>query len=275
MKLALVESKILWEDKQGNYEKLAGVLEKLSTLGRLPELIALPEMSFTGFSMNTTLTAESAEENGRYATIERMKELALHYEVAIAFGWVKRLSKKADALSENHYTVVDKAANVLLDYAKIHPFSYSGEDKYFVGGDKVCTCTLEDFRLGAAICYDLRFPEVFQAMSDSAELILLPANWPEKRREHFTLLSKARAIENQCYIAAVNCRGEMGGLSYSGDTMLIDPYGNVVEPEKVISVSDNHVMLYSLANDLSRFRGEFPTIKDRKTELYINILRKS
>lgn len=266
MRLALMEMEIIWEDKQANYEKLVGVLDRLKHLNKLPQFIALPEMSFTGFSMNTQLTAEG--DNDSYPTIEFVKKLAMEYEIAIAFGWVKKLNK-----AENHYMIVNADGEIILDYAKIHPFSFSEEDKYFQGGDSVYTCRNNGFNIGAAICYDLRFPEVFQAVADDVELILLPANWPSKRREHFITLSYARAIENQCYFATINCRGDIGGLHYSGDSMLVAPAGERVAPLEEIEIDNSKIFIYDIDNNVADVREKFPTRKDRKNELYARILK--
>lgn len=269
MRLALMEMEIIWEDKQANYEKLVGVLNRLKHLDKLPQFIALPEMSFTGFSMNTKLTEEG--DNDSYPTIEFIKKLTMEYELAIAFGWVKKVDKVNKA--ENHYTIINSAGEVTLDYAKIHPFSYSEEDKYFQGGDMVYVCEDNGFNIGSAICYDLRFPEVFQAMSDKADMILLPANWPTKRREHFITLSYARAIENQCYFATINCRGDIGDIHYSGDSMLVAPTGERVAPLETIEADDSKIFIYEIDNDVDAVREKFPTRKDRKNELYVQFLK--
>lgn len=265
MELALIETNILWEDKQGNYEKLAGVLEELNALGRLPLLVALPEMSFTGFTMNTDCSAETDVPFGGYPTVERMKELAAKYDVAIAFGWVKKPSVISDGSgsAENHYTIVSPLRQMMFDYVKIHPFCYSGEDRYFKGGDDVCTCRYGGFNIGAAICYDLRFAETFYAMPD-AELIFVPANWPEKRREHFVILCRARAIENQCYIAAINCHGNIGGVDYAGDSMLVSPNGDVVLPKDTLHIGADKILIYDIENNVRNIREGFPVLGDRK-----------
>lgn len=264
MRIAIIESNIIWEDKKANLSKLESILEDLNSQDNKADIILLPEMSFTGFSMNTKLTAESGE-------IVSISELAAKFQTAIAFGYVKALG---EGVSENHYAIINKAGEMIHDYAKIHPFSYSDENKYFVGGNTVSVSKFMDFNIGTAICYDLRFPEVFQAMSDTADMIIVPANWPEKRRDHFMTLAKARAIENQCFIAAVNCRGEIGGLTYSGDSMLIAPDGAIVNPEQSMEIANDRLYIYEVENNVSAVRDAFPMKKDRKNELYIQILKK-
>lgn len=262
MRIALFQTHIIWEDKEANFAKLEAQLKAIHS--QQVDLILLPEMSFTGFSMNTSHTAEKSGE-----TIQRMQELARAYQIAIGFGWVKSCGEpdgcaEKQALAENHYTVVAKDGAVLSDYAKIHPFSYSGEDLKFKGGDKLTVFELCGVPFSGFICYDLRFPEIFQAVSKIAHVIMVPADWPAKRSEHWKALLRARAIENQVYILAVNCVGQIDTLYYSGDSCVINPDGQVMD-----MLSDKEgVLIYDLQDDAEQYRSQFPVKKDRREELY-------
>lgn len=161
------------------------------------QLALFPEMSFTGFSMNTSSTKEENMES-----IRLVQEWTQEYQMAIGCGWVKGSGDKC----ENHYTLINHGV-IIADYVKIHPFSYSGEDKYFTKRNKLSICNVDNFVVGLQICYDLRFPEVFQILSKKASLIIVPSNWPKIRREHWNCLLKARAIENQVYLSGINCVG--------------------------------------------------------------------
>lgn len=252
MKIGLFQTEIIWENKEKNIEKLGKKIEELNET----DLILLPEMSFTGFSMNVTNTQEENEE-----TIQCIKELCKKNNIAIGFGWVKKGEKKA----ENHYTVIDKRGEIISDYIKIHPFSYSGEDKFFEGGDKLSFFELEEITFSTFICYDLRFPEIFQIASKKADVIIVPANWPAKREEHWKVLLKARAIENQVYIIAVNCVGNIGEQYYSGYSCVINPNG-----EEFINIHDEEgIKCFDLYNDVDKYRDNFPVKKDRKEKLYM------
>jgi predicted amidohydrolase len=110
-------------------------------------------------------------------------------------------------------------------YAKIHPFSYSGEDKHYAGGTEFLTVEVEGVRLSIFVCYDLRFADEFWALAHDTDCYVVVANWPENRRDHWNVLLRARAIENQAYVAAVNRVGTVGRLRYVGDSALIDPFG--------------------------------------------------
>lgn len=254
MKLALAQMNLIWEDKQANLVRMETAVREAGV-----DFILFPEMSLTGFSMRTEITAEKDE-----ASLDKVKTLAEMYDTHIGFGWVKQ----TDGLCENHYSIVAPMGTCVLDYVKMHPFSYSGEDKYFQGGDHVSIGQVADFSVGAAICYDLRFPEVFRAMIPEAELIVVPANWPGRRSAHWKALLPARAIENQCYIAAVNCCGNMGGQYYAGDSCLYAADGTLVTPiVKRLSLSafdEEMLLLYEIQNDVQSVRAAFPVIQDRR-----------
>ncbi|MEQ8155575.1 MAG: nitrilase-related carbon-nitrogen hydrolase, partial [Clostridiaceae bacterium] len=116
--------------------------------------------------------------------------------------------------------------------------------------------------------YDLRFPEVFQAVSKNVSIIIVPANWPEKRREHWRCLLKARAIENQVYILGINCVEENNGLYYSGDSCVIDSSGNTL---KELSYKEG-LIIQDIEDNTDKIRREFPVKADRKTKFYKKIL---
>lgn len=264
MKIALGQLRLCWEDKEANLKKAETYLQLLKE--KETDLFLLPEMSLTGFSMHTDRTKESEKE-----TVRRIGKLAEKYRTAIGVGWVK----DAGELCENHYSVVTPEKEI-LDYAKLHPFRFAGETEYFQGGDALPICGYGGFRIGVQICYDLRFPEPFQILSGRTELIVVPANWPAARSEHWKSLLKARAIENMVYIAGVNCAGEAGGLFYSGDSRVYAPDGTRLKCETFSlpgSCPEEQVQIYELVNDVDRYRECFPVKEDRREDLY-EILQK-
>lgn len=259
MKIVLAQLQLAWEDKQANLKKTETCLELLKN--ERPDLFLLPEMSLTGFSMNTGRTKESGKE-----TVSQIRRLAGAYDTVIGVGWVK----DAGTLCENHYSLVSPKRE-LMDYTKLHPFRFGGETEYFQGGDGLEFCEWSDFRIGVQICYDLRFPEPFQKLSERAELILVPANWPGRRREHWMCLLKARAIENQVYLAGVNCAGEMDGQFYSGDSGLYAPDGSLLTGKELklpYGCPEERLLIYEIENDVKHYRKAFPMKQDRREELY-------
>ena len=259
MKIGLGQIQICWEDREGSLRKVEQCMNLLQN--ERTDLFLLPEMSLTGFSMRTEYTKEQGE------TIGLARELADKYGMAVGIGWVKDAGERC----ENHYSLVSQEGT-LLDYAKLHPFRYGGETQMFQGGTEIPVCRFGDFRIGVQICYDLRFPEPFQILSRQADLILVPANWPASRREHWDCLLRARAIENQVYVAGVNCAGRMEKQYYSGDSGIYRPDGSFLPAGKKISIPDGcpeEVLLcYEMDCDVERYRCSFPTKEDRRENLY-------
>lgn len=258
MKISLCQMDIIWENKEVNRKQAEEYCKEASLQNA--DLLLFPEMSLTGFSMNIEKTKEDKEE-----TITVFKEIAIQYHIAVGIGWVKVHGKDK---AENHYTIISKEGEILSDYTKIHPFRFAKETDYFVSGEGLSFCKLNDFTIATLICYDLRFPEIFQAASKTADLIIVPANWPERRREHFRCLLKARAIENQVYICGINCFGEKGGLYYTGDSCVINPLGDVLQ-----ELTDRAGLItVVLENDVADYQKQFPMKMDRKTNLYKELL---
>lgn len=257
MKISLCQMDIIWESKEENQKKAEEFMRKASELGA--DMILFPEMSFTGFSMRIDHTGEQRQE-----TKLKMMELAGRYRISTGFGW----TALENGMGENHYTLLSDTGAELSDYVKLHPFSYAGEDRVFRAGEELALAEYRGRRLGTVICYDLRFPEVFQALSRKADIILVPANWPERRAEHWKLLLRARALENQVYILGINCAGEKDGIFYSGDSCVVNPAGELtagyIQGEQLLTVE--------IADDVERYRAEFPVKQDRRTEFYKKIL---
>ena len=257
MLVAICQYQIKWEDKDSNLKKVTNYIHKASEDGA--DIIFFPEMSLTGFSMNIMHTGESFFE-----TVKLMTQLAKENRIRIGIGWVKLNGNKG----ENHYTIIGKDGEVLSDYTKIHPFSFAEEDYFFVSGTKLDYFELCGMECSSFICYDLRFPEIFQAVSNKAKLIIVPANWPQKRAEHWKCLLRARAIENQVYIVGINCVGNVGEFVYSGDSCVVNPQGDVL-----CSLSDKEGLLYQIIeDDVQLYRNSFRIKADRKTDFYRSIL---
>lgn len=250
MKIQLCQTHIIWENKKENLNNAKKLISESKC-----DILFFPEMSFTGFSMNTDATGE----NNNF-TLDYMQNAALMSDKAIAFGWVCKNNEKA----ENHYTFIDNKGNILSDYIKIHPFSYSNEDKYFNKGSKINIFEYKGFKFSTFICYDLRFPEIFQKASLQADIITVAACWPQARREHWLTLLKARAIENVCYIAAVNCAGNIDNTQYSGDSCIISPDGKIID---ILSYKEGNIIC-NIENDVDKYRSSFPVKNDRREDLY-------
>ncbi|GAA2824605.1 carbon-nitrogen family hydrolase [Kitasatospora paracochleata] len=147
-------------------------------------------------------------------------------------------------------------------YRKIHRFGFdSGEAVAMGAGQEIVTAATDFATLGLATCYDLRFPELFRALLDGgAELLVVPAAWPARRREHWTLLARARAVEEQAYVLACNTAGTHGGVEQAGASIVVDPWGRVLgeagAEEQVLTVELDPA-------EVAKARAEFPVHRDR------------
>lgn len=288
--IALAELDISWEDKEKNREKCKRFIKAAAR--QCADIVIFPEMTLTGFSMNVN---KIAEEKGNSPTLEFFMEMSEKYRIAVAFGMAEY--KKTGEKKENNplikaenkcYLVSD--GKILMEYAKLHPFSYGEEADYYQGGDMLAVTEFHGVKLAPFICYDLRFPEIFQMVSVQADVILVIANWPKSREEHWNTLLKARAIENQCYIAGINRCGRDPQLIYPQATAVYDPYGKRIEekwkafPEKEkegfhiedrINLSDGNLYFAVIdKNTVKKYREEFPLKKGRREGLYQNMVIK-
>lgn len=256
MKIGLGQIDMGFEEKEAAMHLCSHLLAEANQ--KAVDLVVFPEMTLTGFTMNPQ---EFGEERAQSQTIAFFQEEARKNSVAICFG----LPVHENGVSTNHCIVVDENGTLLADYAKIHPFSYGAEAKHYIGGEEIQFCQIKGVSLTPFICYDLRFPEIFQIASEKSRIITVIANWPTSRREHWMTLLQARAIENQCFLIGVNRTGNGGGLSYNGDSMLISPSG------EIISHIEKDSGLFTAEIDLaavSSLRESFPLKADRKPALY-------
>ncbi len=149
----------------------------------------------------------------------------------------------------------------ILRYRKIHPFSFAGEHYHYEAGDKHVTVMVEGVRLSLFVCYDLRFGDEFWPLASDTDCYVVVANWPASRRSHWMTLVRARAIENQAYVVAVNRVGSGDGLDYSGDSAIIGPFG-----EEVVVGDDREAVLVGDVDPavVADTRARFPFLVDRR-----------
>lgn len=252
MRIAAIQSDITWESPAANYAALRPWIAAAAAAGA--RLVVLPEMFACGFSMATERVQEP--EHGPSATF-----LA---EQAAAHGlWICGSVPELPAGASKPYNTLILAgpAGQQHRYRKIHPFSFAREHEHYTAGTTHVTVDVEGLRCTLFVCYDLRFADEFWATAHSTDAYLVVANWPERRRLHWTTLLHARAIENQAYVVGVNRVGHGSGLDYSGDSRIIDPWG-----ETLASAAGAPTMLLAdLRPELVRdAREKFPVLKDRR-----------
>lgn len=249
---------IAWEDKPANFAKVNALLEQASLE---PEsLIVLPEMSFTGFSMDVDRIAENP---GGHSEIF-LGNTARKHRVFIAGGIVTRGD---DARGRNQLVVFSPDGSEVARYSKIQPFTLGDESNHYTGGDAVVTFRCGSHLVSPFICYDLRFPELFRiAAAQRPELFVVIANWPVARIGHWTRLLQARAIENQAFVVGVNRCGHDPRYEYSGGSIVVNPHGDILaeagQSERTIRAHLDFVWLDQYRRDLP-FLNDMGDLKAR------------
>lgn len=249
MKIGLVQYNPSWEMKEENKGKIRNLL---SSAEKNYSLMIFPEMTLTGFTMNAAGLSE--EINGE--SFNFFSEIALNFSSHVIAGIIE----KSNNNFYNSLIHIDPSGALINTYRKIHPFSYSDEDKNYTKGKEPVITSINEFSTGLSICYDLRFPELFRFYGKKkVELILVIANWPVPRIEHWWALLKARAIENLCYVAGVNRVGSDPKSVYSGFSSVYDPMGN----ELITSENMEEIITAEIYIDVvNEVRNKLPFLND-------------
>lgn len=274
VKVGITEVDIAFEDKATAKERCQHVIEQAAAND--VELLVFPEMTLTGFTMMPAKVAEAYSDGHIPESVSFFMKNSRKYGMAIAFGYIeasmadKSPEHKDDGrkIYENKLAVVD-GGDLIMDYTKIHPFSFGGEDRVYHAGSMLCQTNVKDLRLGGYICYDLRFPEIFTAARDRYDAVLVIANWPESRVAQWDALLKARAIENQAYVIGVNRKGTVKSESYVPSSHIYDCLGNDIAER----VSEELLVAELDPAVIENSRKVFPQGRDRKCDLYSTFLQ--
>lgn len=251
LKVGILQFDQVWENKEANFLKVADLL---ASQNESLDLILLPEMFQTGFTMNTSLAEPM---NG--VSINFLKELALKYSTAVYTSLIIQEDEKF----LNRGVFITHKGEVSF-YDKRKSFCLGGEDQFFSQGKQERILTYLGWKLNLQICYDLRFPELIrnkeQDGSAAYDVLLNVANWPQKRILHWDTLLRARAIENQCFTLACNRIGkDANSLDYVGHSQAVDMYGNYLleplEEEGIFVVELNY-------QALQEGRSSLPFLRD-------------
>jgi len=259
MRVSLISLDQKWHDKNGNFNRCREFVGQSRDYAS--ELVIFPEMTLTGYSLDT---AEICEQENKSSTLADFSLLAKEYNIAIVFGAC--LFNPSTQQPRNQLCLAQPNGSCKAIYAKVHPFSYSGEDKKLEAGDALGFAKIGAMEFGAAVCYDLRFPELYAAMAPHTNAVITIANWPAARVEQWQALLVARAIENQFFMLGVNRIGTDGnGLCYEKSSLVVNPYGKVLNP----IVSSNEMDVYELDfQEASIFRAQLPSLRDKRYDLY-------
>ncbi len=251
MKLGLVQYNPVWESPTENILKIEKLLETSSSE---TNVLIFPEMTLTGFTMNAKNFAEDIDGLSTKYFIDLARKLKQH----VFAGIIEKDGNKF----YNSLFHFDGNGIITARYRKIHPYSKAGENIYYNGADEMVISKIDKVKVGLGICYDLRFPELFRHYGKQrAEMIFLIANWPISRIEHWKTLLRARAIENQCFVAGVNRVGNDPENKYNGCSAIFDPMGNQIvladDEEKIIEAEMNLEMVRDV-------RAKLPFLDDIK-----------
>lgn len=258
MRVAAIQADLEWEDHETNRRRLADRMWAAAAAGA--QLVVLPEMFPTGFSMNAE---EIAEEEGGDSEQWLVDQAETHGLVVC--GSIPMRSEGFERPTNT--LLVAGPDGVRGRYHKIHPFSFAGETEHYSPGTAFLTLPLETVggevvRTTFFVCYDLRFADEFWATAPDTDLYVVVANWPRVRRRHWETLLTARAIENQAYVAACNRVGTDGNdVEYSGDSMIIDPLGYA---KATGAMTDTIVVADVDPAEVTRVRSTFPFMADRR-----------
>ena len=272
LSFSIIQTDLHWEDKAANLrmleEKIRGITEKT-------EIVLLPEMFSTGFSMRPEALAETMEEE----TVQWMRRIAKEKKIILAGSFICRAAPSGltDETVQGAPSGPTGFYNRLVwmlpngqygYYDKRHRFAYAEEDKHYTAGTKRFITSVKGWKIQPLVCYDLRFPvwarQQIQDHTENAQpeydVLIYVANWPEKRINAWKTLLQARAIENQCYVIGVNRTGKDGkDINYTGESMVIDPLGEILYTKK----DEEDIFTIQLDKTyLEEVRKRFPFWKD-------------
>ncbi len=250
--ITLIQPNLFWEDKDAN---LAMIQQKIENIKEKTEIVILPEMFNTGFSMKPELFAEKMEGE----TVQWMKKIAAQKKIILT-GSVM-IEEKEKFYNRLLWVLPNGEIGV---YDKRHLFAYADEHAHYSAGNKKLIASVKGWKINLQVCYDLRFPVWARQepghLDNKYDLLINVANWPEKRSLAWKTLLRARAIENQCFVAGVNRVGEDGDkISYNGGSTIIDPLGDIIYEKN----NEEDIFTYTLQKEkIDETRERFPFWKD-------------
>lgn len=239
-----------------NLEKSGRYIEKAAEGGA--GLVCFPEQFSTGWNP----VGPGAGEDRDGPTVTALREYAKEYGIAVLGSFVERYCPRP----RNTAFVADQYGEIIAEYSKIHLFSPGKEDQHYAPGEKLSLFTLAGMQFGIAVCYDIRFSEIFSIYAEcGAGAVLVPAAWPSSRLKHWELFIRSRALENQFYIVGINEAGREAGEMYCGGSLAADPDGSVISRGGVV---EELIFTTLDPGAVREARERIPVRNDRKSDLY-------
>lgn len=254
MRIASIQMSVVENDKTATLERAS---ENIRLAGDA-DLIILPELWNIGFMSFDRYLPEAEGRDG--PTLSRLRQLAVELSVHLHTG--SFVEKDGTRYFNSSYLISPEGA-ILENYRKIHLFGYGSKETQLLSrGDRIVVAETSLGKIGLCTCYDLRFPELFRRMVEKgAEIILVCSAWPYPRLEHWIMLNRVRALENQCFLVSANSVGLNSGTQFVGHSMMVDPWGVILA-----SGGDEEVILRSEIDfeQLEEARERFPALADRQ-----------
>lgn len=261
MKIAAAQIDCVLGDIDANVRKMRDFASRAKEAGA--DLIVFPEMADTGYAMPVIQQQAKPWTEG---AVPQLQEIAR----TLGLGIISGISERDGVSIYNSQVSIDAGGEVVAKYRKTHLFSPPPieEDKCFAAGDELVSSVAGTLRLGLTICYDLRFPEVYRALSceQGVNVFIISSAWPFPRLEHQRVLATARAIENQSYVILSNRVGKDAGVSFCGSSAIIDPYGIVIAGA---SADREELIMGELSEEvIHSVRERMAVFEHRRTDLY-------
>lgn len=259
LRVLLIQNNAIVGNKEATFNNIDTLLTKYA--GEAFDLIVLPEVFAIGWQCKDFQA--QAEQLEKSETIEFLKNIALTFKSIVIGGSIITKSDNGEYL--NTCPVISKKGKLVTTYDKIHLFSHidSEENKYIKSGNELKILDLGFTKIGLSICYDIRFPEIYRAYSrNGVEIFINVAAWSKTKPEHWDIMHKARAIENQCFMIVANQTGKITNNGYNlGHSMVLDPWGSTI-----IELKEEESCAKCIINTekLKELRKTFPLLKDRK-----------
>jgi predicted amidohydrolase len=266
--LALAQHRVEAADVSGNVDRAVAAIDAAAERGA--DIVALPELFNVGYFAFEAYARNAEGLDG--PTLDRISAAAAEHGIAVQAGSIVEdlelsaaagVDVPADGGLANAAVFVDREGERRAVYRKHHLFGYdSAETQLLTAGESLPTVEFEGFTVGMTTCYDLRFPELYRQLAEEGvSLVLVPSAWPYPRVDHWQTLPKSRAIENLCYVAAVNGAGEMDGDTLVGRSTVYDPWGT-----PVATCDDDPALVTTeiSPSQVDAVRDEFPAIRDRR-----------
>jgi len=249
--IGIVQFAPVWEDLKGSAVKIDKILNGIADD---IQVLIFPEMTLTGFTMNSQKFAEEIDGFSTTYFIKKSRELKKHIFAGII--------EKDDDKIYNSLVHFDDSGLIISRYRKIHPFSMAGENANYSAGNEIVVTKIGKTKIGLTICYDLRFPELYRLYGkENCDIIINIANWPVQRIQHWKVLLQAHSITNQCFLIGVNRIGTDTGNKYSGQSRIYNPMG-----KEILNAEDKEdLFLFDLnLTEVNETRNKFPFLKDIK-----------